>query len=139
MKLKYLDEANAARAHLAGEYNRLLADTDLVLQVEYPESKHVYHLYVVRSSRRNELQAFLKAQGIGTGIHYPVPVHLQPAYRGRLLVPYELTETECVAREILSLPIYPELAQSDVKMIAKAVVEFVREGKLNTLMKLFPV
>ena len=139
VKLKYLDEANAARAHLAGEYNRLLADTDLVLQVEYPESKHVYHLYVVRSSRRNELQAFLKAQGIGTGIHYPVPVHLQPAYRGRLLVPYELTETECVAREILSLPIYPELAQSDVKMIAKAVVEFVREGKLNTLMKLFPV
>ena len=124
VKLRYLDADNAVRVHLATVYNQLLADTDLTLPVEYPGSNHVYHLYVIRTSHRDELRVFLKEQGIGTLVHYPVPVHLQPAYRGRLPGGDDLLETERAAREVLSLPMYPELAESDVKTVAEAILKF---------------
>ena len=124
VKLRCLDGDNAARARLATLYNQLLADTDLTLPVEHPGSNHVYHLYVIRTKRRDELQAFLREQGIGTLVHYPVPVHLQPAYRGRLSGSNDLPETERAAREVLSLPMYPELAESDVKVVAEAMLKF---------------
>ena len=79
-KLPHLDAANQARRRLAQRYGELLADTDLVLPVE-PEGVHsVYHLYVVRSPRRDELVETLRSQGIEAGVHYPLPLHLQPAY-----------------------------------------------------------
>lgn len=124
VKLRWLDADNAARARLATMYNQLLADTDLALPVEHPGSSHVYHLYVVRTKRRNELRAFLKEQGIGTLIHYPVPVHLQPAYLEQLSGRDDLPQTELAAREVLSLPMYPELAESDVKAVAEAILKF---------------
>jgi len=123
VKLKYLDADNAVRARLATTYNQLLADEDLRLPAERPESNHVYHQYVIRTKRRDELRAFLKERGIGTLVHYPVPVHLQPAYRGRLPGGDDLPETERVAREVLSLPMYPELAESDVKSVAEAILK----------------
>jgi dTDP-4-amino-4,6-dideoxygalactose transaminase len=86
--------------------------------------RHVYHLYVVRSARRDELQAFLKERGIGTLIHYPVPVHLQPAYRGRLGDSGSLPETERAAREILSLPLFPELTEAEVRQVTEAIRAF---------------
>jgi len=123
VKLRYLDADNAARVGLATMYNQLLADTDLVLPLEHPGSNQVYHLYVIRTKRRDELRAFLKERGIGTLVHYPVPVHLQPAYRGRLPGGDDLPETERAAREVLSLPMYPELVESDVKVVAEAILK----------------
>lgn len=124
VKLKYLDADNAARANLATIYNQLLADTDLVLPVEDPVSTHVYHLYVVRTTRRDELRAFLKGQAIGALVHYPVPIHLQPAYRGRLLGEHDLPHSERAAQEVLSLPLYPELSEADVKVVVEAILKF---------------
>ena len=124
VKLRYLDADNAARARLATMYNQLLAGADLRLPVEHSKSNHVYHQYVIRTKRRDELRAFLKEHGIGTLVHYPVPVHLQPAYRGRLPGWDGLPQTERAAREVLSLPMHPELAESDVKAVAEAMLKF---------------
>ena len=85
---------------------------------------HVYHLYVIRSQQRDELQNFLRSRGVGALIHYPVPVHLQPAYEHRLYADIPLVETECAAREVLSLPIYPELREDDAKTIIECIKEF---------------
>lgn len=126
VKLRCLNADNAARACLATMYNQLLADTDLMLPVEHPGTNHVYHLYVIRTKSRDELRAFLKEQEVGTLVHYPVPVHLQPAYRGRLPGGEDLLETERAAREVLSLPMYPELAEFDVKAVAEAILKFSR-------------
>ena len=92
--------------------------------MDRPGGNPVYHLYVIRTRCRDELQAALKKRGIGALVHYPVPVHLQPAYQGRLPGEESLPETERAAREVLSLPIYPELEESDVKVVAEAVMEF---------------
>jgi dTDP-4-amino-4,6-dideoxygalactose transaminase len=90
------------------------------------DATHVYHLYVIRCSERNELQTHLKAQGVGALIHYPVPVHLQPAYKGRLRGTDALIETERAARDVLSLPMYPELAASESEQVITAVQAFYR-------------
>jgi dTDP-4-amino-4,6-dideoxygalactose transaminase len=124
VKLRYLDGDNATRANLAAKYDEGLADASLILPHRRPDSAHVYHLYVVRSSRRDELQAFLKARGVGALVHYPVPVHLQPAYVGRLPGSDNLPETERAAREVLSLPIYPELRQTECQAVIKAMRDF---------------
>ena len=129
VKLRYLDQDNASRVRLADTYGELLAGADLTLPVERTGSSHVYHLYVVRTGRRDEIQAFLKGNGVGTLVHYPAPVHLQPAYRGRLPGADDLPETERAAQEVLSLPMYPELPESDLRAVAKAILEFEREGE----------
>ena len=85
--------------------------------------------YVVRSERRDSLRAFLQERGIGTLIHYPVAIHLQPAYRGRLRCDGSMANTEKVVREILSLPMYPELTSEQVHQVAEAIVLWDRNGK----------
>ena len=127
MKLRYLDAANAQRGRLAALYSQELADTGLVLPTCRLDCTHVYHLYVVRARYRDELQAYLKAREINTLIHYPVPVHLQPAYGGRLPGSESLPETERAANEVLSLPIYPELTEAEARAVSQAVRTFVRE------------
>jgi dTDP-4-amino-4,6-dideoxygalactose transaminase len=87
--------------------------------------RHVYHLYVVRSAQRDRAKAFLQERGVGTLIHYPVPIHLQPAYRGRLGDTGSLPATERAAREILSLPMFPELTESQVRQVADAICAFL--------------
>ncbi len=87
----------------------------------------MYHLYVTRSTQRGKFQASLKDAGIGTGIHYPVPVHLQPAYAGRVALGAPgCKETEIAASEILSLPIYPELTDADVATVLSALKGLLR-------------
>lgn len=143
VKLRYLDQDNAARARIAAMYQAGLSDGDIILPRCRPEtndqdavpteSRHVYHLYVVRSSQRDALKKHLEDKGIGALIHYPVPVHLQPAYMTRLKSKiFELTrknvpllETEKAATEVLSLPIYPELNRRDVEAVIEAVRTFV--------------
>jgi len=126
VKLRYLDEENSRRHKLAQLYNALLSSTDLVLPKEKGDVCHVYHQYAVRSQRRDNLKAYLKEHGVDTLIHYPVPVHLQPAYRGRLgdtgLLPY----TEQVCQEILSLPMYPQLSEEQVRWISQLILDWSR-------------
>lgn len=124
VKLRYLDEDNAKRRNLAAIYDELLTGV-VTLPIEPATTRHVYHLYVIRHPRRDVLMSYLRERGIGTAIHYPVPIHLQPAYRGRLAEGVgSLPETERAAREIVSLPMYPELSEEEVKRVAEAVREF---------------
>jgi dTDP-4-amino-4,6-dideoxygalactose transaminase len=124
VKLHYLDQDNAARARIASMYNTKLIGCDMVLPTCRQESNHVYHLYAVRTQRRDALKGHLKDKGIAALVHYPVPVHLQPAYQGRLSGFDQLLETERAAQEVLSLPIYPELNEADLEAVIRAVRTF---------------
>jgi len=124
VKLRYLDTDNAARARRAQDYHQALRGTQLSAPKRRSDATHVYHLYVIRCSERDELQTWLKARGVGTLIHYPVPIHLQPAYRGRLRGGDNLPETERAAHQVLSLPMYPELSELELQMVAGTVQSF---------------
>jgi dTDP-4-amino-4,6-dideoxygalactose transaminase len=121
VKLNYLDMDNAARARLAHSYCEGLSGASLVLPEAVEDSMHVYHLFVIRVSDRDSLVNFLREKGIGADIHYPVPVHQQPAYDG---FGRELPQTERVAKENLSLPMYPELTEDEIHAVIDAVKEF---------------
>ncbi|MDD5131485.1 MAG: DegT/DnrJ/EryC1/StrS family aminotransferase [bacterium] len=123
VKLKYLATDNNKRNKIAFIYNNALAGTGLVLPAVRKDCGHVYHLYVVRTKRRNELQKFLKEKEIGALIHYPVPVHLQPAYK-ELAGSGSLPVTEKAAQEILSLPMYPELTSAEAETVCQAINQF---------------
>ena len=124
VKLPHLDQDNAARARIAQRYADALGDCGIILPMERADSTHVFHLFVIRSERRDELQKFLAEKGVGALVHYRVPVHLQPAYQGRLNGYENLKNTEIVAAEILSLPIYPELDDAQVDAVIAAVKSF---------------
>jgi dTDP-4-amino-4,6-dideoxygalactose transaminase len=122
VKLRFLDSDNDKRSELAGIYGRELERSALCLPVPRSASTHVHHLYVVRSGQRDDLKKFLNDNGIGALVHYPVPVHLQPAYAARAAHP--LPETERAAKEVLSLPIYPELAEADILTTTQAIKKY---------------
>jgi len=124
IKLRYLDQDNAARARIAKMYQDSLSDCGIILPACRQEAGHVYHLYVVRTQRRDALKEHLKDKGIAALVHYPVPIHLQPAYQERLTGVDQLLETELAAQEVLSLPIYPELNEADLEAVIKAVRTF---------------
>jgi dTDP-4-amino-4,6-dideoxygalactose transaminase len=122
VRLPYLEAENRRRAQIAAAYDRGLADIGLDLPDKRSAATHVYHQYVVRHPDRDRFQARLKHSGVGTGIHYPVPVHRQPAYAGRCeLDPRGLSATDAAASQILSLPIYPELCDEAVARIVDTV------------------
>jgi dTDP-4-amino-4,6-dideoxygalactose transaminase len=122
VRLPLLDGANARRAAIAARYDAALAGHALAPPVRREGTTHVFHQYVVRHAARAELQSRLKASGVATGIHYPVPVHLQPAYKGRVaLGPAGCAETEAASREVFSLPMYPELTDAQVEQVCAAV------------------
>ena len=123
VKLTCLDADNQKRAELARQYTEGLADCVAVPRVKESRT-HVFHLFVVRTPRRDALQQFLAQRGIGTAVHYPVPVHLQPAYLGRLGEPGAFPVAEQAAHEILSLPLYPELAMSQCERVMRTIREF---------------
>ena len=124
LKLHYLEGENGRRREIAQAYTNLLVHIGLELPRCRPEAEHIYHQYVVRTSSRDDLQAHLREQGIGTLIHYPLPIHLQPAYRNRLKYVGTLTQTEQAANEVLSLPIYPELSEAQIEFVANAIRHF---------------
>jgi dTDP-4-amino-4,6-dideoxygalactose transaminase len=121
VKLPHLDEWIALRRKWAAEYNRLLAGTGLQLPAEPPGYQHVYHLYVVRTQNRDAFQAQLKERGVGTAIHYPNPVHLQPFYSEGRDRHGEFPVSEQICNEIVSLPMWPEMAQEQVEAVAAAI------------------
>lgn len=122
-KLPHLDDWTEARRSHAQQYNELLSGTDLTVPHEAPNVRHVYHLYVIRVSRRDQMLEHLKSKGVGAGIHYPVPVHRQPAYLKQGYGGISLPVTEQVAGEIVSLPMYPELTLDQIEYVAQAVKE----------------
>jgi dTDP-4-amino-4,6-dideoxygalactose transaminase len=127
VKLPHLDGQNARRGDIAKTYTAALANGPLRPPHQREGADHVFHLYVTRSADRDRFQAALKAAGVGTGIHYPAPVHLQPAYAGRIaLGPSGCKETETAAREILSLPLYPELTDAEVDTVCAALKSLLR-------------
>jgi dTDP-4-amino-4,6-dideoxygalactose transaminase len=123
VKLAHVDAWNVARRRHAATYLRRLRHLPLRLPVADQRYEHVHHLYVVAAPERDVLAAHLRAAGVATGVHYPVPVHLQPAYAGHE-VRHSLTVTERAAGEVLSLPIYPELDGGDVERVCDAVARF---------------
>jgi dTDP-4-amino-4,6-dideoxygalactose transaminase len=123
VKLKYLEAENERRQNIARVYDEKLDASALRLPQVRGNVSHVYHQYVVRTRDRDRLKEMLRGQGIGTLIHYPVPVHLQPAYRNRVMIGRGgLPETERAAREVLSLPMYPQLTDEQVEIVCATMV-----------------
>ena len=121
-RLPRLDAGNARRREIAAAYDAALAGGPYAPPVRQEGTEHVFHQYVLRVPDRDAVQARLKAEGVGTGVHYPVPVHLQGAYVDRVpLGPAGCKETERAAREVMSLPMYPELAGEQVERICAAL------------------
>jgi len=123
VKLVHLDEQNARRLRIAAAYDAALeGGAAIAPPARRPGTGHVFHQYVVRMRDRDSVQSRLRGQGIGTGVHYPVPVHLQAAYVGRAaLGPSGCRVTENAAREVLSLPIYPELTDVQVAQVCEVL------------------
>jgi len=124
VKLKYLNGWTDARRKNAKLYNELLSNVDVVTPVEKEYSKHVYHLYVIRTKKRDELQKYLKTHGIATGVHYPIPLHLQPAYSHLDYKEGDFTVTEEYSGEILSLPMFGELTEEEIGYVVEKIKEF---------------
>lgn len=121
VKLRYLDGDNSSRRRIAGLYDTLLEGTGLVLPGGRAGAEHVYHQYVVRSRERDALRGHLRERGIGTLVHYPIPVHQQPAYAAHNGEGDRLSHTEKAAGEILSLPMYPELDEESVRRVCSEI------------------
>jgi dTDP-4-amino-4,6-dideoxygalactose transaminase len=122
VKLGHLPDWSVRRRQIADYYTEHLQPTGLALPTAPPDGTHVYHLYVVQTPQRDRLQAELRQRGIGTDIHYPLPAHMQPIYAD-LAPEGSLPQTERLAREVLSLPMYPELTDAEVEAVAAAVCD----------------
>jgi dTDP-4-amino-4,6-dideoxygalactose transaminase len=120
-KLPFLNDWIDARNRIADRYGELLSGTELTLPHVSPHARHAWHLYVVRTPERDHLLASLRESGIGAGIHYPVPLHLQPAYASLGYAPGSLPVTEEVADTCLSLPIYPEMTEQQQDTVVECV------------------
>jgi dTDP-4-amino-4,6-dideoxygalactose transaminase len=123
-KLPHLEAWNEARRGHAARYDEFFKGTPMVTPVVCSKNLHVYHLYVIRAAQRDALQAHLKSQGVATGIHYPVPIHLQNAMANLGYGPGDFPVTERVAGEILSLPMYAELTDEEIAYIAGSLKTF---------------
>jgi dTDP-4-amino-4,6-dideoxygalactose transaminase len=136
VKLKYVDGWNQARRTVAKRYNALFRAAGLaeagpypvhgvVLPHEVPGSHHVWHQYVIRTARRDQLREFLAARKIGSEIYYPVPLHKQEAFKGLGYAESSFPEAERAAREVLALPIFPELREDEQQTVVAAIAEFL--------------
>ena len=123
IKLRHLDEDNKKRKAIAAHYTKKLVGQPLILPALRDCAEHVFHLYVVQTNNRRNLIAQLKESEIQTGIHYPMPVHMQPAYKGRIRIARSMGVTERLSNEVLSLPIYPELSMEMADRLVAAVKE----------------
>jgi dTDP-4-amino-4,6-dideoxygalactose transaminase len=120
-KLPHLDEWTEARRANARAYNEMLAGADVITPYEAPNVRHVYHLYVIRVPRRDAMLEHLRSHGVEAGLHYPIPVHRQPAYLKRGYGGVSLPITERLAGEVISLPMYPELTREQLEYVVQTV------------------
>lgn len=124
VKIKYIESWTEKRRKNAECYNELMKNLGAVLPYEADYAEHVYHIYAIRSKNRDRLREFLGKNGISTGIHYPIPVHLQKAYSFMGIKKGSFPIAEKVADEILSLPMYPELSEEQMEYISKTIKSF---------------
>jgi dTDP-4-amino-4,6-dideoxygalactose transaminase len=125
IKLRHLTHWNNKRRENAQRYNDLLKSIDhITTPYESSWTKAIYHVYVIRIQKRDELQKFLSDNGINTGLHYPVPLHLQNAYKGYRSLNGNFSITEKVAQEILSLPMFPELSKEQIEYVVEKIKQF---------------
>ena len=125
VKIKYLDQDNQKRKNIADIYDQLSFD-DFITPAKRPDCDHVYHLYVCKTSRRDELMNYLNKRDIFPGIHYPVPIHLQPAYKDNIALGSDMHVTESIADNIISLPMYPELSLDDAEKVNNTIKDFFK-------------
>ena len=124
VKLRYLDQWITEKRRKVFLYKRMLEDADVRCPVEKEQARHVYYLFVIRSRQRDSLQAFLREKGIETLIHYPVPIHLQNAFRELRYRRGDLPVTERYSREVLSLPLFSELTHEEMEEVVKTIRAF---------------
>lgn len=127
VKLKKLNDWTAARRRVAHRYHELLADTPLQLPREADWAESVYHLYVVRHPKRDDLKKHLEANGVGCALHYPLPLHLQKCYASLGYKEGSFPVSEKAARECLSLPIFPELTEAQIQRVVSVIKDFFRQ------------
>lgn len=127
IKLKYLDSWNDRRVKIARKYTEGLSNLDsLVTPYSRPDSKHIYHQYTIRAERRDELAQFLKEKGIQTAVHYPIPLHLQKAFSYLDYKEGDFPISEKCSKEVLSLPMFPELKDDEVEYIIECIQQFFK-------------
>ncbi|MBI4369214.1 MAG: DegT/DnrJ/EryC1/StrS family aminotransferase [Elusimicrobia bacterium] len=127
VKLGYLEQWNRKRRQVAQYYSQAFSGiSELTLPVEPPDRKHVFHLYTIRTPRRDLLLNYLKSQGVTTKIHYPAPLHLLAAYQKLAYASGSLPESECAAQEVLALPLFPEIKTSEVRRVCEAIKTFFK-------------
>ena len=125
VKMRYIESWTDARIQHANRYRQLLADvSEIVLPEEMADGRHVYHLFVIRATKRDELRAYLEERGISAGLHYPIPIHLQKAYSGLGYKKGDFPVAEAYADQILSLPMFPELTEEQIKYVADSIRTF---------------
>ncbi len=125
VKMKYFEKWNAERGEIAVKYlNKLKGIGDLILPVTHKDATHIYHLFIIRTQKRNELQEFLTKNSVGTLIHYPIPPHLQQAYSHLNLKKGSFPIAEELAETMLSLPMYPGLTDSQIDEVVKLIKTF---------------
>ena len=123
-QLGHVAEWNQRRREIAARYSSLLQGSEVATPVEKKWARHVYHMYVIRVKQRDKLASYLKAAGIQTGIHYPVPLHHQPCVKSEVQLPV----TEQYADEVLSLPMHPQLTDTEIDYVAASIKKFVRQA-----------
>jgi dTDP-4-amino-4,6-dideoxygalactose transaminase len=133
VKLAHIEKWNGKRGQHAATYDRLFAEAGLTsgqggapvrLLARSPQAKHVFHQYVIRVQRRDELRKFLADRKIGTEIYYPLPLHLQPVFGYLGLTAGDLPVAEQAAREVLALPMFPELTEAEIRCVVESIAEF---------------
>ena len=123
VQLKYLDMLNKDRRKWAKLYRQMLPEKSLLNEID----GSVYHLFVIKAENRDEVAKHLEKNGVQTGVHYPIPIHLQPAYKERFgYKGGEFPAAEKFSKEILSLPMYPELEKEDVEYVCEKVLEVLK-------------
>jgi len=133
VKLRHLDVWNAARQRHAAAYNSLLAGGPYVLPHVAAHRTHIFHLYVIETNNRRHAQEFLSAHGIATGIHYPIPIHMQEACKDFGYSRGDFPATEAAANRILSLPMYPELTEEQLDYVASSLRESSAKSSTRTI------
>ncbi len=128
VKLRHLEQWTGARRAHAARYNEELAGTGLCLPREMPYARHVYHVFAVCAPDRDQLARDLQAAGVATGIHYPIPVHLQNAYRDERYGEGAFPVSESVAGRVLSLPLFPEMTAEQIAAVCGAVTDSLSRG-----------
>lgn len=131
IKLRHLDSDNSKRQQIAAQYSKVLAGQSLKLPATRENAEQVFHLYVIRTAKRHELIEHLKSHDIRSGVHYPMPVHMQPAYKTRIRTAVSMRVTEMLAEEVLSLPMYPELENQQISAVVQALNSFAPRNKTH--------